>query len=181
MDFLGIGFWELAFVFIIAMMVFGPRRMPEIAAKAGKYVRDIRGMSQGLMAEWQREITVATRLDELQEARKELESIKQEFTNTQQQIGNAQKSLTDQVQQDFKEIQNTIAPPVEQKTTVTDNQLNDTPASPQDNDTPLSPPSKKTKEDNSSSSINQSSNESSASTNSDTPVVTPSSKEALNG
>jgi Sec-independent protein translocase protein TatA len=38
-DILGIGFAELIFIMIIAMMVFGPRRLPEIAAKAGKIVR----------------------------------------------------------------------------------------------------------------------------------------------
>ncbi|HXV41794.1 MAG TPA: twin-arginine translocase TatA/TatE family subunit, partial [Anaerolineae bacterium] len=71
MDILGIGFPELLFIFFIALMVFGPRRLPEIAGKAGRIVRDLRNMSQGFLAEWQREITVAARLDELEEVRKE--------------------------------------------------------------------------------------------------------------
>ena len=52
MDILGIGFSELMFIMIIAMMVFGPRRLPELAAKAGKFIADMRSMSQGLMAAW---------------------------------------------------------------------------------------------------------------------------------
>lgn len=74
-------------ILIIAMIVFGPRRLPEIASKAGKIVRDLRGMSQGLLLEWQREITVATRLDELEETRKELAELKKELGQTQREIG----------------------------------------------------------------------------------------------
>ncbi len=97
MDILGIGFPELVFIFIIALMVFGPRRLPEIAGKAGRFVRDLRNMSQGFLAEWQREITVATRLEEIEEVRKEFEETKQSLRQTQTEIagGTAQigKSL----------------------------------------------------------------------------------------
>jgi Tat protein translocase TatB subunit len=86
MDILGIGFPELLFIFIIALMVFGPRRLPEIAGKVGKFVRDLRNMSQGFMAEWQREITVAARLEEIQEVRKELEETKQALTQSRTDI-----------------------------------------------------------------------------------------------
>ena len=79
MDILGIGFSELMFIMIIAMMVFGPRRLPELAAKAGKFIADLRSMSQGLMAEWQREITVAARLEEIEKARQEIREIQQEL------------------------------------------------------------------------------------------------------
>ena len=44
MDFLGVGFAELIFILIIAMMVFGPRRLPEIAAKAGKIYEEHAGL-----------------------------------------------------------------------------------------------------------------------------------------
>lgn len=86
MDILGIGFPELLFIFIIALMVFGPRRLPEIAGKAGKYVRDLRNMSQGFMAEWQREITVAARMEEIEQVRKELEETKQALTQSRTEI-----------------------------------------------------------------------------------------------
>jgi Tat protein translocase TatB subunit len=86
MDILGIGLPELLFIFVIALMVFGPRRLPEIAGKAGRIVRDLRNMSQGFLAEWQREITVAARLDELEEVRKELEETKQSLRQSQAEI-----------------------------------------------------------------------------------------------
>jgi Tat protein translocase TatB subunit len=86
MDILGIGFPELLFIFIIALMIFGPRRLPEVAAKAGKVVRDLRSMSQGFMTEWQREVAVAARLEDLQQVKKELEDTKQALQQTRQEI-----------------------------------------------------------------------------------------------
>lgn len=89
MDILGIGFPELLFIFIIALMVFGPRRLPEIAGKAGRFVRDLRNMSQGFMAEWQREITVAARLEELEEVRKELNETKQVLQQSKTEVSSS--------------------------------------------------------------------------------------------
>ena len=103
MDILGIGFAEIVFILIIAMMVFGPRRLPEIAAKAGKTVRDLRNMSNGLLAEWQREITVAARLEELEKAKQDFNQMKEEFTGAKQEIADAKTSVTD--------VAKTISPP----------------------------------------------------------------------
>lgn len=86
MDILGIGFPELILIFIIALMVFGPRRLPEIAAKVGKTVADLRNMSSGLLTEWQREIAVATRVEELEKTRQELGQIKQDLKQAQGEI-----------------------------------------------------------------------------------------------
>ncbi len=103
MDILGIGFAEIVFILIIAMMVFGPRRLPEIAAKAGKTVRDLRNMSNGLLAEWQREITVAARLEELEKAKQEFNQIKDDFTGVKQELTDVKTSVTD--------VTKTISPP----------------------------------------------------------------------
>lgn len=60
MDFLGIGPLELLVVLIIALIVVGPERLPQIAQSIGKTVRDLRAMSQGFTAEWERELTQAS-------------------------------------------------------------------------------------------------------------------------
>jgi len=56
----------------------------------------LRNMSNGLLAEWQREITVAARLEEL-------EKVKQEFNLAKEEITAAKTSVTD--------ITKTISPP----------------------------------------------------------------------
>lgn len=104
MDILGVGFPELVFIFIIALMVFGPRRLPEIAARAGKTVRDLRNMSQGLLTEWQREITVAARLDELEQARKELAEVKKELKDTQRTVSSDTSAELKQAQKEIEQV-----------------------------------------------------------------------------
>lgn len=63
MDFLGIGPLELIVILIIALIVVGPERLPQLAQSIGKTMRDLRAMSQGLATEWQREIGSVTEID----------------------------------------------------------------------------------------------------------------------
>ena len=60
MDFLGIGPLELLVILVIALIVVGPERLPEIAGSIGKTVRQIRAISSGFTSEWQRELSAVT-------------------------------------------------------------------------------------------------------------------------
>jgi len=53
MNFFGIGIPELLLILVIALIVFGPERLPEIGRSIGKAVRDFRQMSAGFTSEWQ--------------------------------------------------------------------------------------------------------------------------------
>jgi len=53
MNFFGIGIPELMLILVIALIVFGPERLPEIGRSLGKAVRDFRQMSAGFTSEWQ--------------------------------------------------------------------------------------------------------------------------------
>jgi sec-independent protein translocase protein TatB len=105
MDIFGIGFSELVFIFIIAMMIFGPRRLPEVAGKVGRFIADMRLVYQQYMVEWQRELTIAARLEELEleKTRQGLQEIKQELD----QISKEVKAETAAAKAELK----TIAPP----------------------------------------------------------------------
>jgi sec-independent protein translocase protein TatA len=48
LDFLGIGVMEVLFILLIAFLLFGPKRLPEIARAAGKAVREFRKYSSAL-------------------------------------------------------------------------------------------------------------------------------------
>jgi sec-independent protein translocase protein TatB len=63
MDFLGVGPLELLVVMIIALIVVGPERLPQLAQSIGKTLRDLRALSQGLTAEWQREMSSMSNID----------------------------------------------------------------------------------------------------------------------
>ena len=55
----GIGGPELILVFIVVLLVFGPRKIPEIARAMGKGMREFRRLS----TEFQREINIADALE----------------------------------------------------------------------------------------------------------------------
>jgi sec-independent protein translocase protein TatB len=96
MDILNVGLAELLFIFVIALMVFGPRRLPEIAAKAGKFVADLRRMSNSLLVEWQREINVSNQLEEFKKVRDEFQGAKQDLSRARRDVGTIGRSLVNE-------------------------------------------------------------------------------------
>jgi sec-independent protein translocase protein TatA len=45
------GGWEWVIILLVALLVFGPRKLPEIGRTVGRLVRDLRRSSEELMAE----------------------------------------------------------------------------------------------------------------------------------
>src|SRR5215213_308796 len=43
----GVGVWEFMVIFVIALVVFGPDRLPEFARQGGRMVRQIRKFANG--------------------------------------------------------------------------------------------------------------------------------------
>ena len=60
MNIFNIGTAELLLIFVIALIVVGPRRLPEIAQSLGKVVRDLRKMSQEFTVDIMREVNAPT-------------------------------------------------------------------------------------------------------------------------
>lgn len=52
----GIGFSELVLLGLIALLVVGPKRLPEIARTAGQLTRTMRGAWQNIKSEFQAEL-----------------------------------------------------------------------------------------------------------------------------
>ncbi len=79
MDFLGVGPGELILILIIALIVFGPQRLPELAASVGKALREFRQMSQEITQDISKEFgavseTLSETTAELQQAGSETEN-----------------------------------------------------------------------------------------------------------
>jgi Tat protein translocase TatB subunit len=51
-----IGFWELALIFVLAVIVFGPERLPDLARKAGRFAARGRAMMHSLQAQLEEEV-----------------------------------------------------------------------------------------------------------------------------
>ncbi len=56
MDFWGIGWLEILAILVIALIIFGPKRLPEIGSKLGKTVRALKKTTSELTAQVTREI-----------------------------------------------------------------------------------------------------------------------------
>jgi len=74
LNFLGIGPGELLFILILALIIFGPRRLPEIGRALGKSIREFRQASQELTAQFRSELQAAS--DEVHEASEDLKGEK---------------------------------------------------------------------------------------------------------
>ena len=52
-----IGTQELILVGMVALIVFGPRKLPQMAKKAGSFIREMRGVSNDFRSTWEREVS----------------------------------------------------------------------------------------------------------------------------
>jgi TatA/E family protein of Tat protein translocase len=58
MNFLGMGPMELMVILVLALIVFGPGKLPEIAGQVGRVVRDFRRMTGELSSEFNRTLSL---------------------------------------------------------------------------------------------------------------------------
>ena len=68
MNFFNIGPTELLFILVLALIIFGPGKLPEVARGLGKAVSDFRRASQGLTQDLARELTNAPVDDKVERA-----------------------------------------------------------------------------------------------------------------
>lgn len=102
MDFLGMGWFEILIVALVALIVLGPDRLPGYARNIGKFIRQFRKITSGVS----KEISKAMDLDEVDEAdegiKKDLKAISKSL---EEDAAELRKSLTEEA----KAIQKTVA------------------------------------------------------------------------
>ena len=81
MDIIGIGFFEVIVILVVAMVVVGPRRLPEVAAKLGQLLRKFRMTTTELT----RSITA--------EVEEESREIKTQSANLKEELNEITKDL----------------------------------------------------------------------------------------
>ena len=63
MGFFGIGTWEILLILIVALIIWGPGKLPEIARKLGQTVRALRKASFDLTTAVTKELDITKELD----------------------------------------------------------------------------------------------------------------------
>lgn len=96
-----IGFFELLMIGVVALLVFGPERLPEVARTAGRWIGQARRLVQGLKSDLEREL--------------EAENLRQLLQQQQQQIHDL-KGMVDDVRVD---VQDNLSKPVPSGETAT--------------------------------------------------------------
>ncbi|MFN0071226.1 MAG: twin-arginine translocase TatA/TatE family subunit [Chloroflexota bacterium] len=60
MNFLGMGPMELVLIMVLALIVFGPGKLPEIAGQVGRMVRDFRSATSDMSSEFNKAFSLET-------------------------------------------------------------------------------------------------------------------------
>ncbi len=82
MEFFGVGFHQILFIMIIALIVFGPEKLPGIARQAGRYVNDLRRLTQEARGEIQSLTKDLDLRDDLASVKADLLDLKNDLTST---------------------------------------------------------------------------------------------------
>ncbi len=82
------GFTEVMVIAVIALLVIGPERLPEVAAKVGGWIGKAKAFISSTKADIEREFQASEMRDILSEQKKEIEELRQMVNETQDDFRN---------------------------------------------------------------------------------------------
>lgn len=95
-----IGLPELIVIFIIALLVFGPKKLPEVGKSVGKAIREFKKASDELRSKVEEEINAADLKNEIAEVQKE---VKEDLNGIKDNLTQVQDSLKKDLKADDHE------------------------------------------------------------------------------
>lgn len=87
-----VGFWEVLFIGVIALLVVGPDRLPALATHAGRWIGRIRLKTRRLKAQIQQELETEHLKSLVDERDQELDSLRREVQEAKQHMDHAARS-----------------------------------------------------------------------------------------
>jgi sec-independent protein translocase protein TatB len=109
MDLFGIGPFKLLLILAVLLLVFGPDRLPEMAARAGKLVRDLRSYASEVTGEFGGEIA------EIQQhfngVQNDLRGLGNDLQNTNADLGSTVRDATSGLNDAAPTVESLNAPP----------------------------------------------------------------------
>jgi|SRR5215216_3083618 len=98
MNLFGMGSWEIGLILIVALIIFGPGKLPEVAGQVGKAVRDFRRITSDMTGEFERQTGV-------KDIKKTLE---QEITGVKNEVSGVGKSIEKDLQKSANTVNSTV-------------------------------------------------------------------------
>jgi sec-independent protein translocase protein TatA len=95
MDFLGIGLPELVIVLLVAGIVLGPKRIPEVAVQLARAIRRLRGYATDVTSQMRSELDELTR---------EYEQVQNELREFRQAVSKDLDSITREVDRTARDV-----------------------------------------------------------------------------
>jgi sec-independent protein translocase protein TatA len=86
MNIFGIGLPEMGVIFVVALLIFGPKKLPEIGRSVGKTIRSFQEASNEFQSEFKRE---AEQLEQVVKTTAELEPKKIEAATSEHDTANS--------------------------------------------------------------------------------------------
>ena len=80
------GFWELAIIMVVALLVVGPERLPALAGKVGRFVGKARRMIASVRSDIESEIKAAELKEILEKQQGEIGELKEMLKGTKNKI-----------------------------------------------------------------------------------------------
>ncbi|CAM3957261.1 Sec-independent protein translocase protein TatB [Vibrio aerogenes CECT 7868] len=96
-----IGFWELVLIFVVALVVLGPERMPSAIRSVGRFVRTARQMANSVKDELNRELELNQIQKDLQDAEQTIRKKASEFESSVNQV---KETVDDAVEREKKAL-----------------------------------------------------------------------------
>ena len=96
MQFLGVGWQEIALVVIVALVVVGPERLPNVAYQVGKAVRTMQSYARAVRSEFSEEIGYLE--EQYKTVKGEVSSASEAIRQEQQKFATEMRSVTGEVQ-----------------------------------------------------------------------------------
>ena len=110
MNFFNIGVGEFFLVVILAMIVFGPQRLPELFRRLGKALRDLREFARNIDPELLKDFREITQ--DIESVRSEMSTLRDDLVGIQRDLAGAAKEVTDGVNEAVRgaaDVQQAIA------------------------------------------------------------------------
>ena len=87
------GFWELALIMLVALLIVGPQRLPRLAADAGAWIGRIKKIAQRFKADLAYELNASELEKTIGKPRQEIDRMQKEVQTTAEQVSDTIRAL----------------------------------------------------------------------------------------